>query len=172
MPADSVYANPSLPYVIAVLAFATVVSRVGIDQLAEASRNLALGRVTQMEIAAQIARPRVHARLGILQPIDLGAGRRGTICGRCAHGPESCLVPGSANRWHWDSGAFAEIFHFGKWIFASSILGFLVSSSDRLVLGWMVDSSVLGVYAIAYLMFSAVEQIVCKSCRHYWIPCA
>ena len=71
-------------------------------------------------------------------------------------------LPGTANRWQWDRSAFLEIIHFGKWIFASSILGFLVASSDRLLLGGMVDAATLGIYVIALLIFGAVEQVVTK----------
>ena len=50
--------------------------------------------------------------------------------------------------------------HFGKWIFASSILGFIVANSDRLLLGAMVDATTFGVCVIAFLMVGAVEQVV------------
>ncbi len=162
VPKDSVYANPSLPYVIAVLSFGTVIGGFASTKLAEASRNLALGRVTQIEITAQLcglacmlAWASFDRSIWVLVGGGMAAGLLRVVL---SHG----WLPGTANRWHWDEGAFREIFHFGKWIFASSILGFLASSSDRLLLGWMVDASVLGVYAIAFLMFGAVEQVVTR----------
>jgi O-antigen/teichoic acid export membrane protein len=162
VPQDSVYADPVLPAVVAVLSFGTVIGGFASTKLAEASRNLALGRVTQREIVSQFAglagmlvwasvAPSVWVLVG-------GALLASLVRVILSH----ALLPGTANRWHWDRGAFHEIFHFGKWIFASSILGFLVSSGDRLMLGWLVDGSVLGVYAIAFLMFSAVEQVVTR----------
>ena len=72
------------------------------------------------------------------------------------------MLPGTANRWQWDRSAFLELVHFGKWIFVSSILGFLVANGDRLLLGWMVDSTVLGVYVIAFLVYSAIEQAMAR----------
>jgi O-antigen/teichoic acid export membrane protein len=69
-------------------------------------------------------------------------------------------LPGTPNRWHWDGGAFQEIFHFGKWIFSSSILGFLATSSDRLMLGTLVDTATFGFYSIAILRVSALDQML------------
>ena len=71
-------------------------------------------------------------------------------------------LPGVSNRWQWDKLAFREIFHFGKWMFLSSILGFLVNSGDRLLLGGLLNSNSLGIYSIAYLIFNSVEQVPTK----------
>ena len=71
-------------------------------------------------------------------------------------------LPGVANRWQWDATAYREIIGFGKWIFVSSILGFLVNNGDRLLLGGLVNPAVLGVYTIAYLMVTTVEAVLAK----------
>ncbi|MFK9255777.1 oligosaccharide flippase family protein, partial [Escherichia coli] len=68
-------------------------------------------------------------------------------------------LPGTANRWCWDKSALGEIIHVGRWIVASSIMSFLVANGDRLLLGGILDAHLLGVYAIAYLIFSSVDQI-------------
>ena len=69
-------------------------------------------------------------------------------------------LSGHPNRWQWDRAAFEEIFGFGKWIFLSSILGFLVGNGDRILLGGLINADVLGVYSIAFSIFSIVDQIV------------
>ena len=69
-------------------------------------------------------------------------------------------LPGTRNHLEWDKSAIEEIVHFGKWIFLSSILGFLVSSGDRLLLGGMIDKSVLGVYVIAFSIINSVEAVL------------
>jgi O-antigen/teichoic acid export membrane protein len=67
---------------------------------------------------------------------------------------------GVRNRWEWDRSAFREIVQFGKWIFLSSILGFLVNQGDRLLLGGLIDATQLGVYVIAFAIFASVEQLL------------
>src|SRR5262249_16927434 len=53
-PKDTVYADPKLPYVIAILAVTPIIVGFESTKLLEASRNLLIGRVTQIEITAQI----------------------------------------------------------------------------------------------------------------------
>jgi len=70
------------------------------------------------------------------------------------------VLPGERNRLHWNSEAFLDIFHFGKWIFLTSILGFGVANGDRLILGGLVDSATLGYYAIAFFLMNALQTVV------------
>src|SRR5206468_9863455 len=46
--------------------------------------------------------------------------------------------------------------------FISSILAFLVSNSDRIILGGLVDTSTFGIYAIAVLIYGSFEQVLVK----------
>jgi O-antigen/teichoic acid export membrane protein len=160
VPKDSVYADPSLPYVIAVLAFGTVIVGFGSTKTAQASRNLALGRLMLIDIFGQIA-----ALIAMLAWIwvdrsiwALVAG--GICCSLTVTLLSHIWLPGTANRWQWDASAFHEIFHFGKWIVIASILSFLAANGDRLLLGGLVDATLLGVYVIAFQIFSSIEQML------------
>ena len=73
------------------------------------------------------------------------------------------FLSGTPNRLHWDSAIFWEIIGFGKWIFLSSVIGFLVLNGDRLILGGLVDSATLGVYVVAYLLLSTADLVVSKA---------
>jgi O-antigen/teichoic acid export membrane protein len=159
---ESAYADPSLPHVVAVLSLAALIGGFESTRLAEASRNLSLARVTQLELASQLA--------GLACMIGWACVHRSIWAlvagGLCAAAVRACLshawLPGAANRWQWERAACGEILGFGKWILAASVLGFLVNSADRLILGALVSTGVLGVYAIAYLLFSSVEQVLVK----------
>jgi O-antigen/teichoic acid export membrane protein len=162
VPVASVYAKQQLPYVIAVLSFGAAISGFESTKLFEASRNLLIHRVTQIEITSQVA--------GLLCMLAWVAINRsiwslvaGSICSASVRTILSHVrLPGHANRWQWDHAAFHEIIHFGKWIFLSSILGFLINSGDRILLGGMLTAASLGVYAIAYLMTNSVENVIAK----------
>jgi O-antigen/teichoic acid export membrane protein len=56
------------------------------------------------------------------------------------------------HRIRWENAAFLELFHFGKYIFISSGLGFLISSGDRAILGKFITLSELAVYNIAFFL--------------------
>jgi O-antigen/teichoic acid export membrane protein len=162
VPPASVYADPRLPYVIALLSISALVGGFESTKLLEASRSLSLGRVTQIELAAQLGG--LACMIGwALVDRSIWALVAGALCAAAlrtllSHG----ALPGEANRWRWESAAGREILGLGKWIFAGSVLGFLVNSADRLILGAVVSTAVLGVYAIAFLLFNAVEQVLVK----------
>ncbi len=160
VPAGSVYAEPALPYVIAVVSISAVILGCASTKSFEASRNLTLGRVTQIEIASQVAG--LVAMLGwVAVDRSIWALVAGSLVSTLAKTILShTWMPGTENRWQWDLAALREIVHFGKWIFVSSILGFLVNSGDRLLLSALVTSTVLGIYVIAFLIFSALEQVL------------
>jgi O-antigen/teichoic acid export membrane protein len=159
VPRDSVYANRSLPGVIAIVSFSAVIAGLSSTKLFEASRRLELGRVTQIEITAQITG--LLFMFGwVLVDRSIWAMVAGSLAGAVTSAILShTWLRGVTNRWQWDTSAFREIVHFGKWIFLSSILGFLVLNSDRLLLGGLIDATTLGVYVIAFNMFSSLETV-------------
>ena len=159
---ESVYADPSLPYVIAILSLCSVIAGFESTRLSEASRGLTLGRITQIDLAAQMAGMLCMLAWAALDR-SIWALVAGGLCAALArtllsHG----WLAGSANRWQWERAAFREIIGLGKWIFAASILGFFVNSADRLVLGALASATVLGVYVIAFLIFNVVEQVLTR----------
>lgn len=162
VPADSVYADSILPYVIAVASISAVIMGLESTKLLQAARNLSLRRVTQIEIGSQL--------LGVLCMLAWVAIDRsiwalvaGSLCMNLARTILThTSLPGESNRWHWDETAWREIIGFGKWIFASSILGFLVNNGDRLLLGGLVNPTVLGVYTIAFLIVSTAEAVLTR----------
>lgn len=170
IPKGTVYADPSLPFVIAFVSIIAVTAGFELTKLLEASRNLSLGRIAQIDLASQIA--------GLLCMIGWASIDRsiwalvaGVICSMTARMILShAWLPGTSNHWEWDKSAFREIFHFGKWIFVSSILGFLVNSGDRLLLGGLVNSNILGIYSIAYLICNSFEQLPTKIMADVSLP--
>ena len=157
----SVYSDPYLPYVIAVISFSMVIDGFQSTKVSEATRYLSLGRITQMRIAGQIVGLICMIGWILLIGRSVWALVAGTVCSRMLTTPLSHIwLPGSANRWQWDQSAFYEIFHFGKWIFLSSILGLFANNSDRILLGGLVGSATLGIYSIASMLITAIAQIM------------
>ena len=73
-------------------------------------------------------------------------------------------------RFYWEKEAVYEIFHFGKWIFLSSILGFLLAQGDRVLLGLWVTPDVLGVYSIAFFLAMALKEVLKKVVSFVFYP--
>jgi O-antigen/teichoic acid export membrane protein len=162
VPQDSAYAADVLPYVVAALGIGAIVSGFDSTKALEASRHLALGRLTQIDLVSQLA--------GITMMLSFAMIQRSVwvlVAGSIATSVVRMLLthtwlPGVRNRFHWEGTAIREIIHFGKWIFLSSILSFLGSASDQLILGALVNAPTLGIYSIAILLLNAIEQIVMK----------
>lgn len=158
LPKESVYADPKLPSVIFVLSVGTIIGGFGSTKWHEASRNLLLSRVAQIEIVTQLT-----GFVCMLLWVSIDRSIWALIAGSISASLTRVLLnhfwlPGTPNRLDWDWDAFREIFRFGKWIFLSSVVGFLTSSSDRLLLGAFVDTNALGVYAIAFLIYASIDQ--------------
>jgi O-antigen/teichoic acid export membrane protein len=69
-------------------------------------------------------------------------------------------LPGAANKLVWDRASLKELIGFGKWIFLSSIIGFLSINGDRLILGGLIDAQLMGVYTIAFMLINAVQMVM------------
>lgn len=162
VPQSSVYAEPTLPYVLAVLSFSAVIMGFESTKLLEASRNISLKRVTQLEIISQVT-GLLCMFAWIAYDRSIWALVAGSMCASLARSLLSHLwLQGNANYPCWDRTAVREIIGFGKWIFLSSILGFLVNNGDRLLLSSLVNSTILGIYTIAFLIASSVELVLTK----------
>jgi O-antigen/teichoic acid export membrane protein len=162
LPPDSVYAHPSLPPIVLALALSPLISGFESNKLALARRKLELGLVTQIELASQFAALcSMLAWAWVDRSIwALVTGALVSIGVRVLL--SHILLSGPKNGIAWDRECFREIIGYGKWIFLSSILGFLLASGDRLMLGGLVDAKILGLYSIAYLMVSSIHQVVGK----------
>lgn len=58
--------------------------------------------------------------------------------------------------------ALRDILRFGRWIFLSTALTFLMLQADRLVLGGFLDVGTLGVYSIAAMLSAMVVDVVTR----------
>jgi O-antigen/teichoic acid export membrane protein len=161
-PKDSVYSDGRLPYVIAALSSVALVGGLTSTKIFEESRNLTIYRVTRIELVSQIA-GLSFMLAWVTFDRSIWALVGGGICSAVVRMVLSHVwLHGTNNRWQWDNAAFRELTSFGKWILGASVLGFLASNTDRLLLGGLVDPTLLGMYVIAFLIFSVVEQVLAK----------
>jgi O-antigen/teichoic acid export membrane protein len=159
---ESVYADDRLPAVLAVISLTSILQGFESNRMSLAWRHMDVRRMTIFEVVSQI--------LGLLVMLVWAVFDRtvwalvaGALIGQLIRTLLSHrMLPGPDDRWAWEAEAFREIFHFGKWIFVSSILGFLVMNGDRLILGGLVGSDVLGQYSIAFLLATALQQLMSK----------
>lgn len=160
--ADSAYAQPELPWLLAGLAAVALLNGLESTKLLLAERRLQNRRVIFIDFAAQVAgllgtlswatwSPTVYA---LLAGAILSAGVR-VIATQWG-------LPGPVNRLRWRREVAQEVVHFGTWIALTSAVGFFISSGDRLLLGGLLSVAELGQYAIAALLLGALQELTAK----------
>lgn len=159
-PPESVYADPLLPTVIGALAVTALIAGFESTKSSSAYRNLAVRQAAMLDMMGQIVGAAVTIGWALADR-SIWALVAGAIAGSAARTMLSHVaLSGHANRWAWEREAARELFHFGKWIFLSSLLGFLAGSGDRLLLGVVASPGMLGLYAIAFLLINAFQLAI------------
>ncbi len=153
----TVFTESVLPFIMIGISFTALITGLQSTKLAEASRQLSIGLTIRIELISQI--------VGLLTMISLAIIHR-SIWALVFGALVTCstktilshiLLPGNKNKLHWDSSAFRQIIDFGKWVFLSSIFGFLAVNVDKFILGSLVDTASLGLYSIAVLLVKTVQ---------------
>ena len=167
---SSAYHNPVLPFVLAALSFTALISGFESTKLATANRLMVLGRKTILELISQVSGLIVMIIWAMIDK-SIWALVAGTIFSSCTSTILSHkFIKGLTNQLMWDRAIFKDLFDFGKWMLLTTILGYLASSGDRLVLAGLVNAQVLGVYSIALFIVSAIQDILSKLATNAGLP--
>lgn len=159
LPAESVYADPDLPLIIYVLSFSALISGFVSTNMALASRELRLGHLTLIELGSQVAALALMVIWASFDP-SIWALVSGFIFSALIRVALShAILYGERNRLEWNRAVFDEVFAFGKWIFLSSLLGFLAANLDRLILAAFLSPTTFGIYTTAFFIVSAVREV-------------
>ncbi|WP_336333445.1 oligosaccharide flippase family protein [Pseudomonas putida] len=161
-PADSTYAAPVLPLVLAVTGLSAVIWGFQSTKIDVAVRTFQQKRVVLVDLGSQVAGLVVMLVLGYLTHsiwalvvAGLVSAVVWTVLGHTA-------LEGHDNRLQWDRSALTELIVFGRWILLSSMVGVLAMYGDRMWFGASMTAAQLGVYSIAVLILGAVQTALMK----------
>lgn len=157
---SNVYADPILPYVITAVGATAIANGFESTNMATANRTLSLGHVTMIEVASQIG--------GIVAMICFAFFERsvwalvfgGWTAALIRVGLSHVALPGRRNQLKWHSESWRDIHGFGRWIFLSSVLGFLASNLDRLMVAGYLSTNEFAFFSIAMLLLGALQDAV------------
>lgn len=148
------YAAPLLASLLPVAGLSLLIAGFNPTRIDTANRHLALGRVTALDLSAQVvgilAMIAAAAATGSVWSLVLGAVLTAITKLALMH----FFLPGARNRFRWEPEAGRELVHFGKWIFLSTACGFVMAQGDRLILGAYLPMEGLGIYNIGYFLAS------------------
>ena len=169
-PAHSVYTDPRLPALIAVLSLYGVVAGLESTKSLWVRRNLSLASLTKIELTCQLLTTTFILAWASVDPSIWALGV-GWIFGVALRTVLSHVwLKGPSNHLEWEREAFDEIISFGKWALVSSPISFLLTSGDRILLGAFLDANHMGFYATATLFTVALQTVVLNLIGHSVLP--
>lgn len=169
-PAAQVYQEPLLAAFLPVAAIGLLISGFNPMSIETAARHMLLGRVTLIDLLSQVLATIVTILLAWATQ-SVWSLVWGNVSGSLsklvlAH----LLLRSGRSRFGWEPAATRELIHFGKWIFASTAFGFLLSQGDRMILGRYVSLDLLGIYNVAQFLATAPMLLASNALSRVIIP--
>jgi len=155
--ATNAYADPTLPFLIVGAASAALFQGFESTKSLTERRDLSLGRVTAIGLAAQIV-----AMVLMIVIARITTSPWALVIGGVAAASIQCTLshvalPGERNRLYFDKSIAWEVISKGRWVFLSSMVSFLGGNADILMLGGLVDPTSLGNYVVAFQLINVVQ---------------
>lgn len=160
-PAARFYGEPDLALLLPVAASSLAIHGFQSTSLMTFSRQLAVGKLTVLELTSNVVRVSVMLVWAWIHP-TVWALIGGGIAGAVVTLGLSHLVSERRNRFSWDRAAVLEVVQFGKWIFISTILSFFSEQLDRFIFGKTIPLAQLGVYSIAVLFSTMPSDLMAR----------
>lgn len=169
-PAGQFFNEPQLAHLLPVASFSLVVMGFFPTREDTASRHLLIGRLTVLDLISQALGLAVVIVLAwILQSVwAMAIGNViGTVIKLVIY---DLFLPGPRNHFRWETEARRELIHFGKWIFLSTACSFLLSQSDKMILGKFITMEGIGIYNVGFFIASAPMMIAISMNGRIMLP--
>lgn len=169
-PLAVVYQAPPLTWLIPIAGFNAIIDGLTSMNMEVAHRRMSMAKITLLEIVAQF--------VGLVAMIICAWYWRsvwtllvsGIVSGLIRTYFSHVLFPSPKMALEWVVEDVKEIVAFGKWIFFSSMGGFLVSRLDRVILGLYLTTTDLGLYGLAIAIPTAIIDVVTSLSHKVLIP--
>ena len=169
-PVANFFNEPLLATILPIAGLDLIVVGLMPTRIATAHRHLKVGQVTQFDLAGQAC--------GLLITLVLAWQMQSVwalVWGSLAGSVVLLILmqfglPGHKNRFYWDTKAAAELISFGKWIFLSTICGFVVAQGDKIILGRLLTVEALGIYSIGFFLASFPVMLAAQVTSKVLIP--
>jgi O-antigen/teichoic acid export membrane protein len=148
------YEEPLLAQLVPVAALSLLITGFNPTAIETAKRHLRWGRLTTIDFAVQIAGIVIAVTLAWWWHSVWALVVSGVVSSVIALALYHLLLPDPRNRPRIERSALGELITFGKWIFLSTICGFVLQQSDKLILGKALSFEMLGIYNIGFFLAS------------------
>jgi O-antigen/teichoic acid export membrane protein len=160
LPASRFYDEPLLLYVLPVAGLAAVFQGFNSTKKATANRQLRMRELMIIEVGSYVIGLVIMVTWAWLHPTIWALVVGGLVTAFLEMVLSHVALVGQNNRIQWEWEAIHELYRFGRWIFFSTALTFLAAQSDRLVIGKLIDTHFLGIYAIALMLARMADDAI------------
>jgi O-antigen/teichoic acid export membrane protein len=161
-PAAWVYGQPELAHLLPVMGLTAALNGFNSTSLPRLNRVMAFRTITMIDLGTQAVSLVVMVGFALVYR-SVWALVAGTLASSITRLIASHLIAGKhRDRFQWDKRSAKELIGFGRWIFMSTLLTFLVSNSDRFVFGKIGAMAWLGTYSIALTLATMPSVVILK----------
>jgi O-antigen/teichoic acid export membrane protein len=153
-PVSIIYGEPALLWYLPVAAFGLVFMGFFPTRQETAHRHMKAGRLTLIDLGQQVVSVTAAVTLAWLLQSVWALVFSGLIATLAHLLLLNAYLPGPGNRVAWERPALRELISFGKWIFLSTLCGFAISQSDKVLIGAYLSLNDFGLYNIAFFLAS------------------
>lgn len=158
----TVYASHELPLLLALATLQSVIIGFDTTKRFTADRRIDQKRVVLIDLVAAFITIAVAIVLAWIIRSVWAIVIGGFVAAMFTVAAGHLWLPGHRNRLAWHRGFARQIFDFGKWILASSLLYVIAANSDKLLLGVWVAPAVLGCFAVGQNLAQILDQAVSR----------
>lgn len=159
-PLADFYGEPRLVWLIPVVGLNTIISGFNSTAVFTLNRHMAVGQLAIFELGVQVISLAVMVVWARFSPTIWALVIGNLVSDLLRMVWSYRLIPGSSNRFAWNREAASDLFSFGRWIFISTMLTFMATQADRLILGKMLSFQILGIYGIALALSEMPRSVI------------
>lgn len=154
IPVATLYGEPLLAWVLPCAGITLFITGFNPTRLDSANRHLLMGRLTGLDLSVQAVTVVITIALAWYLESVWALVISGIISSILVLTAYNVFLPGQRNRFQWEREAADELISFGKWIFLSTICGFLYMQGDKLLIGKFLTLEQFGIYNIGFFLAS------------------
>ena len=166
----TVFADPSLPALIAVSSVVVILGGLESTNRSVAAREMQMRMLTILSLSTQVVSLVFMVLISLVHPsvwsllwgMIVGSAFRTILSHLIFAGPRMGLA--------WDSEIADELWQFGKWIIGSSAMTFVTGNADRIFLGAVLDKEHFGFYVIAIMWAQAGASVIHRLTGQIGLP--
>jgi O-antigen/teichoic acid export membrane protein len=156
------YEEPRIVELLPVAALSALITGMASPKRFTLNRNLRVARLAMIDLIAQSIAASVGIVWALIERTIWALVAMHVVGSFINMSLTHLVIEGPDNRLRFDRSAARELVGFGKWVLFNTMMGFIASQSDRMIMGKLLSWEVIGVYYIAFRFASVPRALITK----------